>query len=289
MPPLVSEDGSRALHGAGRGARTSPAVAAVRGSASGWTTCRSPSSWRLRGRRCSRAEQLLERLGQRLDLLKAAAMPIRASRPCERRSAGRTTCSTRTSSRLFRRLAVFVGGCTYEAAEAVCDADPDSLQSLLDKSLLRRRDARAALLDAGDDPRVRRRAARGGRGSGRAAAPPRRLLPGARRAGRAGDVGARAADLVRPARFRARQPQGCADRDPWRQTTRTRRRGWRPHSSPSGRRAATSARAWATCAACSRSRPESRRSRARRRSSPPPGWSRSRARTQTRGSCSRRP
>jgi tetratricopeptide (TPR) repeat protein len=34
---------------------------------------------------------------------------------------------------------VFAGGCTYEGAERVCDADPDTLQSLLDKSLLRRR------------------------------------------------------------------------------------------------------------------------------------------------------
>src|SRR4051794_15174268 len=31
------------------------------------------------------------------------------------------------------------GNCTYAAAEEVCDADPDLLQSLLDKSLLRRR------------------------------------------------------------------------------------------------------------------------------------------------------
>ena len=42
--------------------------------------------------------------------------------------------------RLFRRLAVFVGGCTYEAAEEVAEAGPDTLQSLLDKSLLRRSD-----------------------------------------------------------------------------------------------------------------------------------------------------
>jgi tetratricopeptide (TPR) repeat protein len=41
---------------------------------------------------------------------------------------------------LFARLAVFSGGCTLEWAEAVCDADPETLQSLLDKSLLRRRD-----------------------------------------------------------------------------------------------------------------------------------------------------
>jgi predicted ATPase/class 3 adenylate cyclase len=41
--------------------------------------------------------------------------------------------------RLFARLAVFAGGCTYEAAEAVCAADADTLQSLIDKSLVRSR------------------------------------------------------------------------------------------------------------------------------------------------------
>ena len=43
--------------------------------------------------------------------------------------------------RLFARLAVFAGGCTYEAAEAVCAADADTLQSLIDKSLVRSREA----------------------------------------------------------------------------------------------------------------------------------------------------
>jgi predicted ATPase len=42
--------------------------------------------------------------------------------------------------RLFRRLSVFTGGCTYVGAEEVCGAGPDTLQSLIDKSLLRRRD-----------------------------------------------------------------------------------------------------------------------------------------------------
>jgi predicted ATPase/DNA-binding NarL/FixJ family response regulator len=39
--------------------------------------------------------------------------------------------------RLFRRLAVFSGGCTYEAAEAVCEASVETIASLVEKSLLR--------------------------------------------------------------------------------------------------------------------------------------------------------
>jgi predicted ATPase len=49
---------------------------------------------------------------------------------------------------LFRRLAVFAGGCTVEAAAAVCALPGDpaldilhTLESLVDKSLLRREDA----------------------------------------------------------------------------------------------------------------------------------------------------
>jgi predicted ATPase/DNA-binding SARP family transcriptional activator len=44
---------------------------------------------------------------------------------------------------LFSRLSVFVGGCTLEAFEAVCEAELEDLASLLDHSLLQRRqDAR---------------------------------------------------------------------------------------------------------------------------------------------------
>ena len=86
-------------------------------------------------------EQLLERLSQRLDLLKAG----RDADP--RQQTLRATIEWSydllddTEQRLFRALSVFAGGCTYESAEAVCSADPDTLQSLLDKSLLRRRES----------------------------------------------------------------------------------------------------------------------------------------------------
>jgi predicted ATPase len=39
--------------------------------------------------------------------------------------------------RLFARLAVFGGGCTLDAAEAVCGAELDALHALVDRSLLR--------------------------------------------------------------------------------------------------------------------------------------------------------
>ena len=49
--------------------------------------------------------------------------------------------------RLFARLSVFAGGCTLNAAETVCDADLDTLQSLLEKSLLRLSDGRYWMLE----------------------------------------------------------------------------------------------------------------------------------------------
>jgi predicted ATPase/class 3 adenylate cyclase len=85
-------------------------------------------------------EQLVERISQRLDLLKAGRgvdprqQTLRATIEWSHELLGED------EQRLFARLAVFVGGCTLESAEAVCDADLDTLESLVDKSLVRVRE-----------------------------------------------------------------------------------------------------------------------------------------------------
>ena len=86
-------------------------------------------------------EQLLERVGQRLDLLKGGRDAEPRQQTLRATIAWSFDLLTPEEQELFRRLSVFVGGCTYEAAEEICDADPDTLQSLVDKSLVRRRDA----------------------------------------------------------------------------------------------------------------------------------------------------
>jgi len=86
------------------------------------------------------AEQLLERLSQRLDLLKGERDADPRQQTLRATIAWSYDLLGDDEQRLFARLSVFAGGCTYEAAEQVADADPDTLQSLLDKSLLRKRD-----------------------------------------------------------------------------------------------------------------------------------------------------
>jgi len=94
-------------------------------------------------------EELLARLEQRLSLL--------ASRSRDAPARQRTLRSTIEWSyelcepdeqQLFRRLAVFQGSFSLEAAESVCAADLDTLESLLVKNLLRRwGSGRLGLLD----------------------------------------------------------------------------------------------------------------------------------------------
>src|SRR5439155_11817593 len=115
-------------------------------------------------------QALLARLEQRLPLLAGTARDAP-----ERQRTLRATIAwsydllAPGEQDLFRRLAIFRGGCTLEAAEAVCDADLDTLASLVDKSLLRQRDDRFTMLEtirefaaerlaeSGEDDQIRHR------------------------------------------------------------------------------------------------------------------------------------
>jgi len=87
---------------------------------------------------------MLSRLSQRLPFLTGGARTVPARQQTLRDAiAWSYDLLAPTEQRLFRRLAVFAGGCTLELAEAVCDADGDlgldvldGVSSLVEKSLL---------------------------------------------------------------------------------------------------------------------------------------------------------
>ena len=118
------------------------------------------------------AGQLLERLSERLDLLRAG----RDADP--RQQTLRATIEWSydlldgEEQRVLRALSVFSGGCSLDGAEGVCGADPVTIQSLVDKSLFRRRVGKTPrflmletirelaaerLAGAGEDAELRRR------------------------------------------------------------------------------------------------------------------------------------
>src|SRR5205823_11981874 len=99
-------------------------------------------------------QALLARLGQRLAVLTSGARDV----PVRQQTLRKTIewsyhLLDAEEQRLFRRLSVFVGGCTFQAIEAVCAAldtqTPalpvlDGVASLIDKSLLRQTEQEAA-------------------------------------------------------------------------------------------------------------------------------------------------
>jgi predicted ATPase/class 3 adenylate cyclase len=85
-------------------------------------------------------EQLLARLSRRLDLLTGGRDADPRQRTLRATIAWSYDLLDGEEQRTYRALSVFAGGCTLDAAQAVTHADVDTLQSLLDKSLLRRRD-----------------------------------------------------------------------------------------------------------------------------------------------------
>jgi predicted ATPase len=84
--------------------------------------------------------QLLERLSDRLDLLKGGRGMAARQQTLRATIEWSYDLLKEEEQQLFARLAVFAGGCTPKAAEHICDADLDTLQSLVDKSLVRVRD-----------------------------------------------------------------------------------------------------------------------------------------------------
>src|SRR5262249_25545129 len=96
-------------------------------------------------------QAIQQRLDRRLQLLTGGARDMPARQQTIRNTITWSYDLLDESEKtLFRRLAVFVGGCTLEAAESVCDRggelDPDApnvvdgVTSLVDKSLLRQKE-----------------------------------------------------------------------------------------------------------------------------------------------------
>src|SRR6266566_2485454 len=89
-------------------------------------------------------QALLARLGRRLEILTSRARDVPTRQQTLRNTlAWSYQLLDASEQRLFRWLSVFVGGCTLEAVEAVCDERDDGagrvmdgVASLLDKSLL---------------------------------------------------------------------------------------------------------------------------------------------------------
>jgi predicted ATPase/class 3 adenylate cyclase len=93
-------------------------------------------------------DQLLERLEQRLSLLSGGARDL----PHRQRTLRATLdwsyeLLAHDEQRVLSELGVFVGGFTLESAEQVAGADLDTLEGLIEHSLMRRRDDRYHMLE----------------------------------------------------------------------------------------------------------------------------------------------
>ena len=91
--------------------------------------------------------RIIERLSKRLDLLNGGRDAETRQQTLRATIAWSHDLLDPGERVLFARLAVFRGGWTLEAAEQIAGADLDLLQSLVDKSLVRHRDERFAMLE----------------------------------------------------------------------------------------------------------------------------------------------
>ena len=91
---------------------------------------------------------MLARLERRLELLTSGSRDAPARHRALRDTIGWSVELLDDDEKaLFRRLSVFVGGCTLEAVEDVCGGDLDALGSLVDKSLVRADGERFGMLE----------------------------------------------------------------------------------------------------------------------------------------------
>jgi predicted ATPase/class 3 adenylate cyclase len=91
--------------------------------------------------------EILSRLGGRLDRLKGGRDADPRQQTLRATIAWSHDLLDLPERELFAALAVFTGGATIDAVEAVCDADLDVLTSLFDKSLVRRTGERVWMLE----------------------------------------------------------------------------------------------------------------------------------------------
>ena len=93
-------------------------------------------------------EALLERLDQRLPLLVSRARDVpERQRTLHSTIAWSYELLSGEEQQLFRRFAVFAGGATLESLADIAEADSELVESIVDKSLLRRRGARFVMLE----------------------------------------------------------------------------------------------------------------------------------------------
>ena len=91
--------------------------------------------------------QILERLALRLDLLRGGRDADARQQTLRATIAWSYDLASPDEQRLLRVLSIFAGGCTLNAAEEVASASIDTLQSLVEKSLLRFADERYWMLE----------------------------------------------------------------------------------------------------------------------------------------------
>jgi predicted ATPase/class 3 adenylate cyclase len=91
--------------------------------------------------------EILSRLGDRLDRLKGGRDADPRQQTLRATIAWSHDLLDQPERELFAALAVFTGGATIDAVEAVCTADLDVLASLFDKSLVRRTGERVWMLE----------------------------------------------------------------------------------------------------------------------------------------------